>query len=120
MIVWRIASVDCVEDRVETVNQIVSKCSKLAQKEYKTKHNWVGKVIYWELCKKLEFDHTIKWYMHKPESVPEKERHKVLWEFEIQAGHSVSARLPDLKLINKKKNLSSGGFCCSSGLQREN
>ena len=23
----------------------------------------------WELCKRLEFDHTTKWYMHKQESV---------------------------------------------------
>ena len=28
----------------------------LAQKEYESRHDWVGKVIYWELCKKFEFD----------------------------------------------------------------
>ena len=26
---------------------------KLTQKEYKTRHNWAGKVIHWELCKKF-------------------------------------------------------------------
>ena len=30
-------------DRDETINQIISECSKLAQKEYKTRHNWVGR-----------------------------------------------------------------------------
>ena len=34
------------------VNDIISECSKLAQKEYKTKHDWVEKVINWELCKR--------------------------------------------------------------------
>ena len=49
----------CVE-REEMINHIISKCSKLGQKEYKTRHNWMGKVIHWELCKKLKFDHTNK------------------------------------------------------------
>ena len=40
------------------VNVIISECSKVAQKEYKSKHEWVGKVIRKELCKKLKFDHT--------------------------------------------------------------
>ena len=35
-------------------------CSKLAQKEYKTRHDWVGKVIHWELSKKVKFDQTKK------------------------------------------------------------
>ena len=60
----RIASVDfCDED--ETSNH-VSECSKIVQKEYKTKHDRVGRVIHRELCKKLKFDHTIKYYVHKP------------------------------------------------------
>ena len=53
-------------DRNETINHIISKCSKFAQKENKARHGWVGKVIYWEMCKKFKFDHTNKWYMHNP------------------------------------------------------
>ena len=55
----------CV-DRDETINHIISECSKLTQKEYTTRHNWVGKVIHWEMCKKFKFDYTNKWYMHNP------------------------------------------------------
>ena len=33
----------------------------------------VGKVIHWELCKKLPFDHLNKWHMHNPESILENE-----------------------------------------------
>ena len=50
-------------DREETTNHIISECSKLAQKEYKARHDWVEKVIHWEMCKKFQFDHTNKWYM---------------------------------------------------------
>ena len=45
-------------DRDETVNQI-GECSKVVQKEYKTRHDWKEKVIHWELCKRFNFDHTI-------------------------------------------------------------
>ena len=49
----------------ETINHIISECSKLAQKEYKARHDWVIKVIHWEMYKKFQFDHANKWYMHK-------------------------------------------------------
>ena len=54
----------------EIINQIISECSKLAQKEYKTRHDWVGRVIHWELCKEFKFDHTNKWYTHNPGKCP--------------------------------------------------
>ena len=41
-------------DRDETINHIISECSKLAQKEYKTRHDWVSKMIHWKMCKKLQ------------------------------------------------------------------
>ena len=90
-------------DRDETINHIISKCSKLTQKEYKTRHDWVGKVIHRELCKKFKFDHTNKWYMHNPTFVLENDTHKLLWDFDIQTDHLISARRPDLIRINNKK-----------------
>ena len=62
-------------DKDETVNPIISECSKLAQKEYKTRNDWVGKVIHKEFSKKWKFDHTNKRYMHNPASVLENETH---------------------------------------------
>ena len=44
----------------------------MAQKVSKIRHDWVGKVIHWELGKKFKFEHTNKWYMHNLESVLEK------------------------------------------------
>ena len=65
-------------DRDKTINYIISKCSKLVQKEYKTRYNWVSKVINWEMSKKFKFDHTNKWYMHNPASDLENDTHKLL------------------------------------------
>ena len=90
-------------DRDKTINHIISECSKLAPKEYKTRHDWVGKVIHWEICKKLKFDHTNKWYLHNPAPVLENDTHKLLWDFDIHTDHLVSAIRPDLIIINNKK-----------------
>ena len=65
-------------DRDETINHIISECSKSAQREYKVRHDWAGKVIHWEMCKKFKFDHTNKWYMHSPAPVLENATHKLL------------------------------------------
>ena len=92
-------------DRDETINHLISECSKLAQKEYKARHDWVGKVIHWEMCRKFQFDHTIKWYMHNPAPVLENDSHKLLWDFNIQTDHLIPARRPDLIIINKRKRI---------------
>ena len=90
-------------DREETTNHIISECSKLAQKEYKTKHDWVGKMIHWEMCKKFKFDHTNKGYMHNQAALPENSTNKLQWDFDIQTDHLISARRPDPLVINNKK-----------------
>ena len=65
-------------DRDETINHIISEYGKLVEKEYKTRHHWVGKGIHWVLCKKFKFDNTNKWYMHNPSYVLENDTHKLL------------------------------------------
>ena len=70
------------------------------------RHDWVGKMIHWEMCKKFKFDHTNKWYMHNPAPVLENDIHKLLWDFNIQTDHLIPARRLDLIIINKKKRIS--------------
>ena len=79
-------------DGDKTIHHIISECIKLAPKVYKTRYDWVSKLIHWESCKKLKFDHTNKWYMHNTETVLENETHKVLRDFEIQADHLIATR----------------------------
>ena len=106
-------------DRDETINHIISECSILTGEEYNTRYDRVGKVIHWELCKKMKSDHTNKWYMHNPASVLENETYTLLWDFEIQMDHLISARRADLIIIIKKENLPNCGLCCPSGPQSE-
>ena len=90
-------------DGNKMINHIISECNKLALKEYKARHDCVGKVIYWEMCRKFQFDHTNKWYMPNIAPVLENDSHKLLWDCNIQTDHLIPARRPNLIIISKKK-----------------
>ena len=34
------------------------------KKKHKIKHNWVGMVTHWELCKRVKFDYSTKCYVY--------------------------------------------------------
>ena len=57
----------------ESIDYIVSGCSKLAQKEYKRRHDNLGKIVHWKLARKCNFEAGDKWYEHEPKSVLENE-----------------------------------------------
>ena len=67
--------------------------NRIAQKKCVTKHDWVGKVIHWGLCKSLKFDDITKKYVTR----------KIFWDTEIQTDHPIPVRRPDQVLINTKK-----------------
>ena len=53
--------------------------------------------------------------MHNSEPVQENDTHKLLWDFDIHTDYLISARRPDLIIINKiKENLQNFGLCCPS------
>ena len=91
------------DHRDKMINHIVSESSKQTLEVYKTRHDWVEKVIPWELCNRLKFDHTDKYFMNKPESDQENVSKKILRDFEIKTYHLIPARRPDLVIINKKR-----------------
>ena len=45
----------------ESIDHIVSRCSKLAQKEYKRRHDNLGKIAHWKLARKCNFEAGDKW-----------------------------------------------------------
>ena len=40
----------------ESIDHIVSGCSKIAQKEYKRRHDDLGKIVYWKLARQCNFE----------------------------------------------------------------
>ena len=43
--------------------------------------------------------------MHNPAPVQENDTHKLEWDLNIQTDHLISARRPDLIIINKKREI---------------
>ena len=79
-------------ERDKTINHI-SKCSKLAQKEYKTRYDWVDKVIHSEFHKKLKFDHT-----NKPSNCPRE------WDAQNPLGFWDTNGSPNLSQMTRSYN----------------
>ena len=98
-------------DRDETINYVICECRKLSQKEYKTRHDWVGTVTHWVMCKKFKFDLTNKWYRHNP--APVLENDTLLWDFLIHTDHIISVRKPSFIVIQLKENFQNCGLSCT-------
>ena len=86
----------------QSIDHIVSGCSKLPQKDYKRSHDNLGKTAHWKLARKCNFEAGDKWYEHEPESVLENEDYKILWDFSIQTDHVIEAWRPYLVVVDKK------------------
>ena len=63
------------------MNHIISECSKLAQVDYKYRH---------------DIEVMPKWYEHHPQAEKENERCKILWDFNIQTDYVIEAGRPDM------------------------
>ena len=70
------------------------------------KNDWAGKVIHWEIYKKMKFDHTNIRCMHNTAPVLETNTHKLLWDFDIHSDHLISARRPNLIIKGELAKLS--------------
>ena len=75
--------------RNETISHTVIECGKLAQKEYKRRHDSVRSYVHWQFCEKL--------------GVVEKENFKILQDFTMQCDHMIEAKRPDIVIADKVK-----------------
>ena len=63
-------------------------------------------MIHWESWKGLKFDHTDKWYIHKPESVQKNEMHGNIWDFQIKKDQQIPTRSTlDLRVKIKENEM---------------
>ena len=89
------------KEKGESIHHVVSECKKLAQREYKQRHDSVARFLHWELCGKYGMQRVEKWYEHQPEGVMESDEVKLLWDFMIQCDHMIVHRKPDIVVLEK-------------------
>ena len=77
---------------------------KLAQTEYKGRHDNVARYIHWQnFLGKCELERADSWYEQKPEGVVESENFKILWDFTVRGDGKIETRRPDIVFIDKKE-----------------
>ena len=91
------------DKKSETISHIASECEKLAQKEYKRRHDNVARIVHWKLCGKYNLKRSEKWYEHAPKGVVENEEVKNLWDVVIQCVREIRARKQDIAVVNKNE-----------------
>ena len=82
-------------EKDESMGHLVGECSKLAQTEYKHRHDNVARMIHRNIAHSYGLDVSNKWYEHKPEGVNENDHVQLLWDFNIQTSTYIQARRPD-------------------------
>ena len=85
------------------MGNLVGECSKLAQAEYKHRHDNVARMIHWNIAHSYSLDVSSKWYEHRPEGVIENDHVKLLWDFNIQTSTYIQARRPDVVVVDREK-----------------
>lgn len=89
-------------DKDETIDHLVSGCSKIAQTEYKKRHDNVASMIHWNICKNIGAPVKKNWYNHYPGKVVENDRGKILWDFRIQTDRRIEHNTPDIVVITQE------------------
>ena len=85
----------------ESVQYMICECKKLAQREYKRRHDTVAKLVHWKLCEKHNLERKEKWYEPCPEGIMEDDSVKLIWDINIQCDNVIKARRSDLILVDK-------------------
>ena len=71
-------------EREETVQHIICECKKLAQPEYKRRHDTVVKLTNRKLCEKHKPETKEKCYKHCSKGVVDDVDVKLIWNINIQ------------------------------------
>ena len=92
-----------VKNREETVAHLTSEFSKLAQLEYKKRHDKVARIVLLSLCENYGLPRSKQWYRHTAEPLIEMDKVKILWDVSIQTDHVIEHRRPDIVVVENNK-----------------
>ena len=59
-------------------------------------------MVDWNLFRRYGIQHAKNWCEHNAEKVTENDKPKILWDFNIQSGHVIQARRPDIVVKDKE------------------
>ena len=80
---------------------LVSGCQKLAQKQYKKRHDNVSRRVHWELCKKHGLERSDRCYENTADDIVENDEVELYWDLTIQTDLTVTHSRPDIIPVEK-------------------
>jgi hypothetical protein len=91
------------QDKLETIQYIMSACSALAQGEYTHRHNQVAKIVHQELAIKCGLLKTppVARYKCEPQPVLEKSNYKPYHDRSIITDRTIHKNRPDIVILDK-------------------
>ena len=101
---------DCKEecrmcgDHPETVGHLVSACSKLAQTEYRRRHDKMGLRVYWEVCGVYGLKRSEQWHLEVPDGVRKSDDGmvEIWWDQTVSTPNKYDANRPDMMIVDRK------------------
>ncbi|XP_037776983.1 uncharacterized protein LOC119573955 [Penaeus monodon] len=76
-------------------------CMKLAQGEYRKRHDKVALRVHWEICRKYGIECTDKWYDHQPLAVAENRDVRITWDMTVYTDKKLNHNRPDITRLRK-------------------
>jgi len=89
----------------EYVDHLLSNCTPLAATMYKQRHDRIASIVHWSLLKRFNQSVSRYYWNHNPSGVVENSAVKVLWDFDIYTDRYLTARRPDIVVIDKCQKL---------------
>ena len=74
---------------------------RLAQREYKKRHDKVALRVHWEMCRKYGIECTDKWYDHQPLAVAENRDVRITWDMTVYTDKKLNHNRSGITLVRK-------------------
>ena len=93
-------------DHPETVGHLVSACSKLAQTEYRRRHDKMGLRVYWEVCGVYGLKRSEQWHLEVPDGVRKSDDGmvEIWWDQTVITPTKFKSNRPDMLIIDRRSN----------------
>lgn len=87
----------------ETIHHIIGGCQAIAQREYKFRHDQVGKIIHQELALKYKLkEHKVNYYQYEPTVILKNENYEMYWDRTIITDRRLDHNRPDI-VVKKER-----------------
>ena len=88
----------------ETIQHVLNGCEALVTREYKERHDMVGKILHQEIIKCIiEKTKTVPYCQYQPELIVQTERYTIYWDRTIRTDREAIHNRTDIVIYDRRK-----------------